>query len=1007
MSLKAWEKATLNFYEWDYLGRGYYLFPEQVNLEPKYYPFSHGTAGEDKYVDDGKVPGFFDSLNTLFQSKEIQLPEKPIEEKKLASSSDSPELNVVLEITFRKGEEISTLISQEFLGILSYTIAPVSFEILGSKEKITIQLVCAGEDATRLQSNLKGFFSTVIIQQGKVTALPFDPNHMIGICDFGLAEEMARPITVSKNYLIDPLTSLIATMEYLQDGQSVMMQVIFKGTVAPWSRDIVYAVSDGMGGSFFSDSPEMTSCAADKVSTSLFSCVVRIAVQGNHQRNSQALADQLINSVSTITNSSYNSLIPLSNKGYDYDIHLANLYDRKSNRLGMLLNAQELATLVHYPNKTVHSLKLGVGGGTTKALPQIAIQNKYSVGINLHNGIKTEVTIDDQSRLRHTHIIGTTGTGKSTFIANLIAEDIRHGNGCALFDPHGDIVQDVLERIPKERHKDVVLIDPADTEFPVGFNLLQASTEIEKIVLSSDLVNAFKRHATAWGDNMTAVLTNAINAFLESKKQGTLIELKRFLIEERFREQFLKTVDDQSILYYWQYEYPMVKKGIAPLLTRIDTFLRPKTLRHMFAQKSGVNFKACLESNKIILIKLSQGLIGTENSYLLGSLFLSKLHQAAQSRQQLQKSERKPFYVYLDEFQNFITPSITSILSGARKYGLGLVLAHQELAQIDDKKILNSVISNPYTRICFRLGDNDAKYLESGFDGFEQQDLQSLAVGETVTRIGGSHYNFNMRTTDLETIDRPTAAINSDAIIEYSRKHYAIPIEEAQKLLRQQLPQFKSVSKDSDKPDKEPLVENTKIEVDISPELTTQTKESLEIHKQDFIKQSDELIEIKKHQALQLYIKEIGQKRDFKATLEQQTPQGGRVDIGLEKDNLRIAIEISVTNTLDYEVQNIQKCIEAGYTYVYMVSENRVHLNNIKKRARKLIDQTVFKKVLFLAPIQLATTLDAFASKKKKPQKRVRGYLVKSNQVQNTAGHPINSSKGLKDIILSGISRKQ
>ena len=1004
MYLDPWQQATINFYEWDYLGRGYYCFPEKVDIEPRYIPFEHHVNSQKEYKDDGKVPGLFESIGSLFSpketiQKEIDLPKSP----KWNSFQSAP-LSEAFSLHFKKDTEISSVIAEEFIKILSYSESPISFEIIGTYDQIIVQIVCSRGDKNRIVPFIKTYFPKVFIKETTTRCLPFDIEQPIGICDFGISDELARPINVPNSFAIDPLTPMIATMNHLAIGDIAMLQVIFKGVTGPWASDIQDAVSDGTGGSFFADSPEMPQCAAAKIASPLYSAVIRIAAQGTTKDKSAYLANQLQQNVVAASTSEYNQLIPLSNKGYVYSDHLENLYARTTNRLGMLLNSSELTTFVHYPNKTVHSLKLGIRGGTTKALPQIAVQNRYSLGTNLHNGIETKVTVNNQSRLRHTHIIGATGTGKSTFMANLIAEDITFGNGCALFDPHGDIVQDVLERIPKERHKDVVLIDPSDIQYPIGFNLLEATSEIEKIVLSSDLVNAFKRHATAWGDNMTAVLTNAITAFLESKKQGTLIELKRFLIEERFREQFLQTVEDQSILYYWQYEYPMVKKGIASLLTRIDTFLRPKTLRHMFAQKSGVNFKACLESNKIVLIKLSQGLIGTENSYLLGSLFLSKLHQAAQSRQQLAKSQRKPFYVYLDEFQNFITPSITSILSGARKYGLGLVLAHQELAQIDDKKILNSVISNPHTRICFRLGDNDAKYLESGFDGFEQKDLQSLAVGETVCRLGGSQFDFNMRTEDVKAIDESEATINRQAVIEHSRRNYAIPLEDAQKLLRQQLPQFNKVSKDSDTSDKELSIDRPKEAVIVSPEVPITTKTSLEEQQQDFIKQSNE---IKKHQALQLYIKEIGQKRDFKATIEQQTAKGGRVDIGFEKDDVKIAVEISVTNTLDYEVQNIQKCIEAGYTYVYMVSENRVHLNNIKKRARKLIDSTVFKKVFFLAPIQLANQLDSFTPKKKKPQKRVRGYLVKSSQVENTTGHPITSSKGLKDIILSGISRKR
>ena len=345
----------------------------------------------------------------------------------------------------------------------------------------------------------------------------------------------------------------------------------------------VNAVTDSKGESFFMDSPEFLDQSIEKVSAQLFSTVFRIAVQGNTEPRTQYFASELIGSVSGISTSSHNQLIPLSNKDYEYEQHVINVYERKSNRLGMLLNTKELAQFVHYPNKTVVSKKLGIKDQKTKLLPQVFIGQKYTLGINAHHGLETPVTIDDQARLRHMHIIGATGVGKSTFMAQMLIEDIQLGNGCALFDPHGDIVEDILLRIPEHRKDDVIIVDPSDTEFPIGFNILSAETEVEKIVLSSDIVSNFKRYATSWGDTMTSVLSNAINTFLESDKQGTLIELKRFLLESKFREQFLKTVGDTSLHYYWKHEYPMLKRGISPLLTRIDTFLRPKTIRYMMA----------------------------------------------------------------------------------------------------------------------------------------------------------------------------------------------------------------------------------------------------------------------------------------------------------------------------------------------------------------------------------------------------------------------------------------
>lgn len=1000
MKLSASEKVTLNFYKWEYLGRGYYHFDDAVAIEPPFTPFVHRSFTDETYIDDGHTPSLFKRIKNLVISEKTTAIEKNfIEEETITPNFLLPTKQLVgFSFTFPKNQEITSLISAEFLNMLVFSNDAISFEIHGTHKNIAFQIVSSIDDKIRIQSHLKGYFPSVILKDIEVHNLHFDTSKSIAIADFGLHSEFMRPIQTSANFNIDPLTSIIATLDNLQFGDTALIQILFQGAIAPWSRSILNAVSDGIGGSFFPNAPEMLPCAEEKVSKPLFSCVFRIASQGINKARSQYIATELCRSVTTVSTSKYNKFIALTNEGYGYENHLQNVYQRTSNRLGMLLNTDELTTFIHYPNKTVVSSKLGYTGGKTKKPPANAISKKYIIGNNIHNENDHKVTIDDQARLKHTHIIGATGVGKSTLIANMLIQDMNAGNGSALFDPHGDIVEDILMRIPEHRKKDVIIIDPSDTQFPIGFNLLGANTEAEKIVLSSDLVAAFKRHATAWGDNMTAVLSNAINTFLESSRKGTLIELKRFLLEDQFREEFLNSVEDPSIHYYWQHEYYMVKKRIAPLLTRIDTFLRPKIIRSMLAQNQGVDFKKCIEQKKIVLIKLSQGLIGEENSYLLGSLFLSKFNQVARSRQSISKEKRHPYYIYLDEFQNFITPSIVSILSGARKYGLGLILAHQELGQIEESKILNSVISNSHTRICFRLGDNDAKKLEQGFSYFEQTDLQSLGVGQAIMRLGSANSDFNISTNPLPKIDITIAKNNRNTIIQNTRETYAKPKLEIDELLKSLLPSIKvkksPIKKNSsieeipfEKPSTQLIEEVRTIKDTNEAAINIHSKTSLELHKEAFIAQENVKVQQRKHLDLQNFVKKVAQQRNFKVTLEEQTENGGRADVGLLKDKTKIAIEISVRNTIDYEVKNIEKCIASGYDYVYMISENIVHLNNIEKRAKEKIKKPKLKKVSFFTPLSLAQQLDNLLkdNSPKTAVKRVRGYRVTTNYEANTS----------------------
>ncbi len=1001
MSYNASEQATLNFYQWEYRHRGYYYFDTPVDLEIPYVPFTHKTNISEKRIDDGRVPSVFKSISNLIlppkkEQKEEEL--TPIQPRVL-EASHLPN-TVGFSICFPNKQEILPLRNVEFLNMLSFSEHSMSFEIIGNASEIKIQIVCSEQDIQRIVSHIKAYFPTIILQEQYVSDFGFEIHEKIAIADFGMNDEFMRPIAISESFAIDPLTSIIATMDSLQSNDIAVFQILFKGITSPLAQDITYSVSDGAGGPFFGDAPEMPLCAKEKIANPLFSVVMRIGAQGRNELRSQYLAQEMTRSISTVSSSQYNKLIPLSNEGYSYDFHFYNLHNRLSNRLGFILNSKELNTFLHYPNTSVVSKKLGLRDTKTKQLSQQLIRQKYLLGINEHNGVETNVMLNDEMRLRHTHIIGATGVGKSTLIANMMIEDMNVGNGCALFDPHGDIVEDILLRIPEHRRNDVIVINPSDENYSIGFNLLGANTDAEKIVLSSDLVSSFKRHATAWGDNMSAVLSNAINTFLESNRDGTLIELKRFLLEDSFRNEFLTTVEDPSIHYYWNNEYAMVKKRIAPLLTRIDTFLRPKVIRYMLAQTGGIEFKKCIEEKKIVLIKLSQGLIGEENSFLLGSIFLSKLNQVAQGRQSLPKPQRHPYYIYLDEFQNFITPSITRILSGARKYGLGLVLAHQELGQIDDPKILNSVISNPYTRICFRLGDSDAKRLESGFSYFEQPDLQSLGTGEAIMRVGSSSDDFNISTFPLKEVG-DSAEANKDFIITNTRNHYASKKEDIEELLISMLPKNKRKTKKELRLS-EPVVElEPKVEVIQEEDTIPEKKETpLEQEKQRILKKEEERESESKHRAIQNYVLSLGQQRNFITQLEVPTADGGRIDVVLKRDKLKIAVEVSVTNTTDYELQNITKCLREDMSHVFLISESKVHLTNIKKKAKEKLDTLMYKKIGFGTPAQFLTFLGKFDTKPKKTIKHVRGYRVKSNykDIGNSDAHSRNQK--IQDIIL-------
>ena len=563
---------------------------------------------------------------------------------------------------------------------------------------------------------------------------------------------------------------------------------------------------------------------------------------------------------------------------------------------------------------------------------------------------------------------------------------MQNGQGICVLDPHGDLIEDIIGHIPEHRIKDVILVDPSDTQFPIGLNLLQAETDIEKIVLESDLVSVFRRQSTSWGDQMTSILSNAINAFVESSRGGSLLDLRKFLVDKTYRNEFLTTVQDDQTLQFWHKEFHLLKSNsIASILTRLDTFLRPKTIRYMMEQQKGLNFDEIIQDGKILLVKLSQGLIGEQNSHLLGTLFITKLNQASQQRQSIEASERTPYYLYIDEFQNFITESMASILSGARKYGLGLVLAHQDMEQVlvKDREVANSVLSNPYTRICFRCGEQDAKKVENGFAHFEASDILNLKVGEAIVKIGASDHDGNLSVALLPKPQLSEKERIHSLVVENTRSRY-VGLEGSQSYTPP-----------------EPIVQEPKIEPPIQ-----EVKVPLKTDKEKIIAQHEKEHEKRSHLVIQTYIKKIAEERGFKATLEEPTKDGGRVDIGLLLNGYRVACEISVTNTPEYEVKNIQKCLNEGFDRAFMISENMKHLHAIRELAVKEIDTTLHDKIFFVGKEQMHECLDDIVFKMNPPkEKKVRGYTVNVKVDQEVKSSDTKNS--IRDIIVSSMKRKK
>lgn len=685
----------------------------------------------------------------------------------------------------------------------------------------------------------------------------------------------------------------------------------------------------------------------------------------------------------------------------------------------MIFNCQELLSLVHLPTPAVQSAKLIRDKGDSKAAPASVRQGGILLGQNFHAGQVAEVRLSHDQRVRHMHIIGASGTGKSTLLFNLIRQDIENGEGLAVLDPHGDLIEQIVGTIPAHRIEDVVLLDPSDEDFPIGFNILSAHSELEKTLLASDLSSVFKRLSSSWGDQMHSVLSNAILAFLESSQGGTLADMRRFLLDTGFREKFLQTVSDPEVVYYWRRAFPQLggNKSIGPLMTRLETFLGPKPIRYMVSQQNNrLDFADIMDTGKIFLAKLPQGQIGKENAYLFGSLLMSKFQQQAMSRQAQAKADRRPFWLYVDEFHHFITSSVVEILTGARKYNLGLILAHQELRQLQqDADVSGAVMSNAGTRIVFRVGDADARTLAEGFVSFEADSLRKLGTGDAICRVERSDFDFNLTVRLPEKI--PDTATR-ERVIASSRTKYATPRAEVQAALLKQFETFAEPEKSPPSPEKVSKPKPPEQAAQLAPPLVIVPPPEPPATPAEIPKPAARIIPPpsdmgrggEQHQSIQQRLKAVAEELGFLSTIEKEVLDGeGSIDLALEKDGYGVACEITITTTIDHEFGNIKKCIRAGFALVAVISPKAERLRQMEEAIKAGLEPSESARVGYFLPDQfitwlreLAPTITAPSTAPPVPSERTtRGYKVRRSAAKLTEEERLAK----EDIALKAIAQ--
>lgn len=387
-------------------------------------------------------------------------------------------------------------------------------------------------------------------------------------------------------------------------------------------------------------------------------------------------------------------------------------------------------------------------------------------------GIKTD------DRRRHMYLIGKTGMGKSTMLENMIIQDIRAGRGLAVVDPHGDLVEKIVKYVPSYRINDIIYLNPADVDFPIAFNILESVDPTHRHLVASGLIAVFKKiWADSWGPRLEHILRNTILALIEYPG-STLLGVTRMLVDKVYRKKVVDHLTDPIVKAFWRDEFASFNdkfrsEAVSPIQNKIGQFLSSSIIRNIVGQpKSTIDMRQVMDNGKILLLNLAKGRIGEDNAGLLGAMMITKIQLAAMSRIDIAEDQRKDFFLYVDEFQNFATESFASILSEARKYRLDLIIAHQFIEQLDET-VQAAVFGNVGTIICFRVGAGDAEFLAKEFTPvFEETDLVNLTKYDIYLKLmidGVASEPFSA--TGLPPVGSPDNL--DEKIISVSRERYA------------------------------------------------------------------------------------------------------------------------------------------------------------------------------------------------------------------------------------------
>ncbi|NCN45631.1 MAG: hypothetical protein COU63_03790 [Candidatus Pacebacteria bacterium CG10_big_fil_rev_8_21_14_0_10_36_11] len=617
----------------------------------------------------------------------------------------------------------------------------ISFEIVGLKEEISFYVSCTKRIRDLVEKQIHGAYPFADIKEQDEVNI-FNEKGRVAFTSLKFKQANYLPIKTYKDLPTDGLSLITSGFSKMGDGDGAILQILIYPEGNGWQKKGRNYIknekkreADPQKATYGHDPKEMEAITT-KVEKPGFRVSIRMVVSSPKDVDADSHLSNLTGAFAQFS-SAYNEF----KKPWFFIKHLFMIdfiyrYMPLFNFGTCILNTEELATIFHFPNKTVETHHIKWLTAKNAPAPNLIPTKGLFLGKSIYRGDIRNVYMNLKDRQRHMYIIGKTGTGKSEFLKEMIMQDIENGQGVCAIDPHGEFVEDILQLVPPERAEDIIYFNPSDLTRPMGLNMMEADSEEQRHFVVSSVIGLMYKlydpHRTGIiGPRFEHAIRNAMLTIM-SREGTTFIELVRALTDQKFVEELLPFVKDPVVKRYWTDQMAQTSdfhksEVLDYIVSKFGRFVTNKTMRNIIGQPySAFNFRKAMDEKKIILCNLSKGILGEEDAKFLGLILVPKVLTAAMSRQDIPMDQRTDFFLYVDEFQNYATEDFATILSEARKYKLNLIVANQFIGQIDEE-VKNAVFGNVGTIVSFRVGVTDANFLQHEFTPtFTENDLTNV-----------------------------------------------------------------------------------------------------------------------------------------------------------------------------------------------------------------------------------------------------------------------------------------